>query len=96
MNPEAVRLMTDVERYRNLRRSVVDEQTREAVEHLINEIEERLQQLENAGDCYAGRLRANRDHGFSSGAVGRRRAPDSRGIKHRSFSKRASYDTPGR
>jgi hypothetical protein len=48
MNPEIVKLMTDLERYRNLRRSISDRKTQEDLDQLIKETEERLWKLENA------------------------------------------------
>jgi hypothetical protein len=51
MNPDVVKLMADLERYRNLRRSVINPQTHEALDQLIRETQERLWQLENAGEC---------------------------------------------
>jgi post-segregation antitoxin (ccd killing protein) len=51
MNPEVVKLMADLERYRKLRHSVIDTQTQEGLDQLIRETEERLWQLENAEQC---------------------------------------------
>ena len=52
MNPEVIKLMADLERYRNLRSSIIDEKAKEDLDHLIKETEERLWELENAkADC---------------------------------------------
>ena len=52
MNPEVIKLMADLERYRNLRSSIIDEKAKEDLDHLIKETEERLWELENATtDC---------------------------------------------
>jgi hypothetical protein len=48
MNPEVIKLMADLERYRNLRSSIIDEKAKEDLDHLIKETEERLWELENA------------------------------------------------
>jgi hypothetical protein len=42
MNPEIFKLITDRERYRNLRRSVTDRKVRQQLDQLIKETEERL------------------------------------------------------
>jgi hypothetical protein len=48
MNPEIAKLMTDLERYRNLRRSINDRKAQQELDQLIKETEERLWELENA------------------------------------------------
>jgi len=47
MNPEILKLITDRERYRNLRRSVTDRKVQQELDQLIKETEERLSELEN-------------------------------------------------
>jgi hypothetical protein len=52
MNPEVIKLMADLERYRNLRRAINDKTAQAALDQLIKETEERLWELENATvDC---------------------------------------------
>ena len=49
---QVIKLMADLERYRNLRSSIIDEKAKEDLDHLIKETEERLWELENATvDC---------------------------------------------
>jgi hypothetical protein len=48
MNPEIAKLMTDLERYRNLRRSINDRKAQQELDQLIKETEERLWHIENA------------------------------------------------
>jgi hypothetical protein len=49
MNREAIELMSDLERYRNLRDLVNDAKTQEVLDGLIAETEHRLRELENTG-----------------------------------------------
>jgi hypothetical protein len=51
MNLEVVKLIADLERYRNLRTSMADKQTREALDQLIRETEERLRQVDTPEQC---------------------------------------------
>jgi hypothetical protein len=46
-----VKLIADLERYRNLRTSLADKQTREALDQLVRETEERLRQVDTPEQC---------------------------------------------
>jgi hypothetical protein len=52
MNPDVIKLMADLERYRNLRSAINDKTAQAELDQLIKETEERLWELENAtADC---------------------------------------------